>query len=69
MNPLLAVVLVCALNTAPDACTRETALDIVVAPASTPFACMMTGQASAAHAGLPGDGRFAVVRCERRKAS
>lgn len=39
------------------------------APAATPFACMMTGQATAARDGLPGDGRFAVVRCERRKDS
>lgn len=67
MSSLLAVVLVCALTTAPDACNRETALDVIVAPVSTPFACMMTGQATAARDGLPGDGRFAVVRCERRK--
>lgn len=69
MNTLLAVVLVCAATVAPDACTRETALDVVVAPVPTPFACLMAGQATVAREGLVADGRIAVVRCEHRKDS
>lgn len=67
MNTLLAVVLVCAATMVPDACTRETALDVVVAPVPTPFACLMASQQTIARDSLVADGRFAVVRCEHRK--
>lgn len=63
----IAVVLICSLGTAPDDCTRETALDVVTRPVPTPFACMMAGQSVVAREQLLADGRFTKVACERRK--
>lgn len=66
MTQILAVILVCAAATAPEACTRETALDVLTAPTPSLFACMMAGQASVARERLLGDGRYLVVRCGAR---
>ncbi|MGY2052400.1 hypothetical protein [Methylobacterium sp. JK268] len=62
---LLLVVLVCAKGLAPDACTRETALDVMTQPVPTPFACMLGGQTMAAREGLDA-ATYAKVLCERR---
>jgi hypothetical protein len=66
---LLAVILVCALGTAPVDCTRETALDVVTRPVASPMVCAMTGQVVGASSldVRAEDGRYLVTRCERRK--
>ncbi|GEP04044.1 hypothetical protein [Methylobacterium oxalidis] len=64
---LLAVILVCAATTTPPDCSRDTALDVMIAPASTPFACMMTGQVTLARDPEMVEGRYTRVTCERRK--
>ncbi|GEP12114.1 hypothetical protein [Methylobacterium gnaphalii] len=67
MPELLAVALVCATTLSSVECSRDTALDIIVAPAHSAMECMMHAQASAAAAGLPGgDGRYLKISCERR---
>ncbi len=68
MSPLLLVVLVCAKSLSADACTRETALDVMTRPVPMPHACMSGGQAMAAREGV-GPDTFVKVVCERRKAS
>lgn len=66
MHQLLMVVLVCALPLQPDACTRDTALDVVTRKVSTPYGCMLGGQGVAAEAGLVGSsGTYIKVDCER----
>lgn len=67
MNSLMAVVLACGLTTAQADCTPDTALDIVRTPASSSYECLVRGQAAAASVGLPGEGNYIKVRCERRK--
>ncbi len=67
MPELLAVALVCATSVLANDCSRDTALDVIVAPAHTNMECVMNAQASAAHAGLPGgEGRYLKISCERR---
>jgi hypothetical protein len=65
---MLAVILICASALSPDACTRQTALDVQTQPVPTPFACMAAGQAIPARDGLA-PGTFAKTLCERRKQS
>lgn len=68
MSDLLSVALVCAGTLLAQDCSRETALDVIVAPAGTPMECFMHAQAMAAHAGLPGGGdRYLKIACERRR--
>lgn len=68
MNTLLAVVMVCALSTAPADCTRATALDVVVQPVGLPTECMRVGPMLAASVfGDHLEGRYAKTACERRK--
>lgn len=67
MPELLAVALVCATTLSSVDCSRDTALDIIVAPAHSAMECVMHAQASAASAGLPGgEGRYLKIVCERR---
>lgn len=67
MSELLAVALVCATSLLAKDCSRETALDVIVAPAQSPMECVMHAQAAAAKAGLPGgEGRYLKIACERR---
>ena len=68
MSPLLAVVLVCAVGVAQPDCTRETAIDIMIAPARLPGECLQVGQfaAAASHA-VPPDATLRVL-CERRRS-
>lgn len=69
MSQLLAVALVCSAALAEPACTRETALDVIIAPASPlPAACLLQAQETAAGAGLPGEGRYLKIVCERRRS-
>jgi len=69
MSDLLSVALVCVSTMQAQNCSRQTALDVVIAPARTPMECMMHGQAMAASAGLPGgDDRYLKITCERRHA-
>lgn len=69
MNTLLATVLICAATTAPDDCSRATAVDVITAPVPSLFACMMAGQLMPAHHQLLGDGRYPKVRCGERPTS
>lgn len=68
MSDLLSVALVCAGTVLAQHCSRETALDVIVAPARTPMECLMHGQTVAASTGLPGEDRYLKVTCERRHA-
>ncbi|GJD92913.1 hypothetical protein [Methylobacterium iners] len=65
---LVAVILVCAITTAPADCTRESALDVVVRPVAMPMECMSQGQALGASAldVRREDERYLMVRCEKR---
>lgn len=70
MNELLSVALVCASVILPGDCNRNTALDVVVAPAKTPYECLMHAQVMAAGAGLPGGAdRYLKIDCEHRKVA
>ena len=67
MSDLLSVALVCAGTLLARDCSRETALDVIIAPANTPTECVMHAQTMAARAGLPGgDHRYLKIACERR---
>ncbi|GJE62661.1 hypothetical protein [Methylobacterium trifolii] len=67
MPELLSVALVCAGTLLAQDCSRDTALDVIVAPARTPMECIMHAQTMAAAAGLPGgDNRYLKVTCEHR---
>ena len=52
MSELLSVALVCAATLLAKDCSRDTALDVMVAPARTPMECLMHGQTAAAATGL-----------------
>ncbi|SDN16055.1 hypothetical protein SAMN05216360_106103 [Methylobacterium phyllostachyos] len=68
MSELLSVALVCAGTLLAQDCSRDTALDVIVAPAHTPMECLMHAQAMAAQAGLPGGGdRYLKIACEHRR--
>ena len=66
---ILAVILVCALNTAPSDCTRDTALDVVTRPVAMPMECAKMGELTGAAAldVRREDHRYLMIRCERRK--
>ena len=69
MPELLSVALVCASTLLAKDCSRDTALDVMVAPARTPMECLMHGQTAAAATGLTaGESRYLKVTCERRHA-
>lgn len=65
---MLAVILICASTLSPDACTRQTALDVQIVPTPTLQLCMMAGQGVPARDGLAPD-TYPKLICERRKAS
>jgi hypothetical protein len=67
MSELLSVALVCAGTLLAQDCSRDTALDVIVAPAHTPMECLMHAQTMAAQAGLPGGSdRYLKIACEHR---
>ena len=69
MTALLALVLVCAADVPAEACSRETAIDVLVSPANSPMECLITGQSLAASAGLLGaPNRYLKIACERRRS-
>ncbi|MCJ2057730.1 hypothetical protein MKL09_14335 [Methylobacterium sp. J-048] len=69
MSDLLSVALVCAGTLLAQDCSRDTALDIIVAPAHSPMECLMHAQTMAAQAGLPGGGdRYLKIACEHRRS-
>lgn len=69
MSELLSVALVCAATLLAKDCSRDTALDVIVAPTRTPMECLMHGQVAAASTGLAaGESRYLKVTCERRHA-
>lgn len=64
---LLIVLLTCSPPITADHCTRDTADDVrVLGRTAMPNECAMVGATSAAHEGNAEDGRFSVVRCERK---
>ena len=68
MSELLSVALVCAGTLLAQDCSRDTALDVIIAPAHAPMECLMHAQAMAAQAGLPGGGdRYLKIACEHRR--
>lgn len=68
MSELLTVALVCAALTSTDACTRDTALDVIVAPAQSPLQCLMQGQTLVAQSGIAsGPDVYLKLACERRR--
>ncbi len=69
MSELLIVALICASTLAAGDCRRDTALDVVTAPASGPMDCMMRGQTMIAGGALAEqEGTYLKVACERRTA-
>ena len=67
MSELLSIALVCAGTLLAQDCSRDTALDVIVAPAHPPMECLMHAQTMAAQAGLPGGSdRYLKVACEHR---
>ncbi|SFU66904.1 hypothetical protein SAMN02799631_01707 [Methylobacterium sp. 174MFSha1.1] len=70
MADFLTVALVCASALAAPDCSRETALDVAVAPAPTPITCLMQGETLAAQSGLVrGRETYLKVACERRRTA
>ncbi|GLS44377.1 hypothetical protein [Methylobacterium brachythecii] len=65
-EPRLAVALACSGSIAGSDCSRETALDIVVAPAGETD-CPKVAQVLATHLDLPAGGYHKLI-CERRKS-
>lgn len=67
MSDLLTVALICASTLPAPDCSRETALDVVVAPARSVMDCALGGQAMIARAGLAASPDVYVkIRCDRR---
>ena len=70
MAEFLTVALVCASTLAAPDCSRETALDVAVAPAPSPVTCLMQGETLAAQTGLVrGRETYLKVACERRRTA
>ncbi|AWB21272.1 hypothetical protein DA075_10410 [Methylobacterium currus] len=70
MADFLTVALVCASTLAAPDCSRETALDVAVAPAPTPITCLMQGETLAAQSGfVRGQETYLKVACERRRTA
>ena len=70
MAEFLTVALVCAGTLAGSDCSRETALDVAVAPAPSAIACLMQGETLAARGGLVRGGEtYLKVACERRRTA
>ncbi|TNC13441.1 hypothetical protein FF100_11620 [Methylobacterium terricola] len=70
MADFLTVALVCAGSLSAPDCSRDTALDVAVAPAPTPIACLMQGETLAARSGLVrGHETYLKVACERRRTA
>lgn len=70
MADFLTVALICVGTLAAPDCSRDTALDVAVAPAPTPNACLMQGETLAAQAGLVrGSETYLKVACERRRTA
>ncbi|MGY2051315.1 hypothetical protein [Methylobacterium sp. JK268] len=70
MADYLTVALICAKTLAGPDCSRDTALDVVVAPAPSAVTCMMQGQTIAAHSGLVDrETNYLKVSCEHRRTA
>ncbi|RVU14527.1 hypothetical protein [Methylobacterium oryzihabitans] len=70
MADFLTVALICARTLAAPDCSRDTALDVIVAPAPTPISCVMQGEALAARSGLVDRAvTYLKVACERRRTA
>ncbi|ACA19331.1 conserved hypothetical protein [Methylobacterium sp. 4-46] len=70
MADFLTVALICAKTLAGPDCSRDTALDVVIAPAPSPVACMMQGETLAARSNLVDrDTNYLKVSCERRRTA
>jgi hypothetical protein len=68
MSAFLMVILVCGMGTSPEACTRDSALDVIVRGASGPLECMLSSQPTVATTELGRDGTYTKTMCERRPA-
>lgn len=67
MNSILVVALICASSVQASDCTRETAMDVITAPAHTLQECLVQGPTIAASAGRGGEaGTYVKTRCEQR---
>ncbi|MFE1600349.1 hypothetical protein [Methylobacterium sp. ID0610] len=70
MTDYLTVALICAKTLAGPDCSRATAMDVVVAPAPSPAACMMQGETLAARSNLVDrETNYLKVACERRRTA
>ena len=68
MSEMLTVALVCATLVSAHECSRETALDVIVAPARNPMECLLQGQALVARTGLAAaPDTYVKIACERRR--
>lgn len=68
MNEVLVVALICASSVQAPDCSRETALDVITAPAHSLQECLIQGPTMAAGAGLGGEkNTYVKTRCERRR--
>jgi hypothetical protein len=67
MPVILVVALVCASSVAAQDCTRETAQDVITAPAHSAQECLIMGPTMVAGAGRSADGStYVKTLCERR---
>ncbi|GJD49043.1 hypothetical protein OPKNFCMD_1772 [Methylobacterium crusticola] len=70
MADFLTIALVCAKTLAAPDCSRDTALDVAVAPAATPIICLMQGETIAAQGGFVDRAEtYLKITCERRRTA
>ena len=70
MSEHLTVALVCAHLLNAGDCSRETAIDVIVAPAKNTIECLRQGQAIVAQTGMATDNDVYVkIACERRRVA
>ena len=68
MNEILVVALICSSAVQAPDCSRETALDVITAPAHSLQECLIQGPTMAATAGRGGEkDTYVKTRCERRQ--
>lgn len=67
VNDILVVALICASSVQAPDCSRDTAIDVITAPAHSLQECLIQGPTMAAGAGRGEEqGTYVKTRCEQR---